>query len=74
MYNETVALESSEAVDEGRHYCRRMRVSIETFCKDLAHKLKEKLASLGKKSSPENLQNAIHNHYFQDLSQNVLKK
>ena len=41
---------------------------------DLAHKLEGELILLGRKASPENLQNVIDNQNFQILCQSILEE
>ena len=75
---ETVAFGSAGAAVEGRHYDLIMRIKKKIFCalvqfkaeniannyQDLTHELKEELILLGRKTSPENLQNVIDNQTF----------
>ena len=70
---------------EGCHYYRNMRINKEIFCalvqfraknitndyQDLARELKEELILLGRKPSPQNLQNVIGNQNFQILCKNI---
>ena len=85
---DTVAFGSAGATVEGRHYYRNIRINKEIFCalvqfraehkpngyQDLAHKLKGELILLGRKASPENLQNVIDNQNFQILCQSILEE